>query len=91
MAAENALKGCLWFRSWCFNEAAANGRGKRVGGGAPGGRSWRFNEAAANGRGKPDLRDKCLADAGASMRPRRMAAENLADLGGGGDCGPELQ
>ena len=23
-----------------------------------------------------DLLDKCLADAGASMRPRRMAAEN---------------
>ena len=46
-----------------FNEAAANGRGKRP---IPrGSRSTRtrFNEAAANGRGKPftDLHDSALA------------------------------
>ena len=36
----------------------------------------RFNEAAANGRGKLSLRDLGRGGGGASMRPRRMAAEN---------------
>ena len=36
----------------------------------------RFNEAAANGRGKHGLHRVIGAGESASMRPRRMAAEN---------------
>ena len=59
-----------------FNEAAANGRGKRAGSrdGRPGRRG--FNEAAANGRGKHGPRKRPHRPPVASMRPRRMAAEN---------------
>ena len=35
-----------------------------------------FNEAAANGRGKPDPPTTAAPRPSASMRPRRMAAEN---------------
>ena len=61
----------------CFNEAAANGRGKRPR--AAGGRfgAAGFNEAAANGRGKPRrVHELAHPQLAASMRPRRMAAEN---------------
>ena len=65
-----------------FNEAAANGRGKRRRLHSPRDRlANRFNEAAANGRGKhlpqPPNRPH---HAVASMRPRRMAAENRAGV-----------
>jgi hypothetical protein len=41
--------------------------------------NWlRFNEAAANRRGKPpDSRNKVVSIVPASMRPRRIAAENF--------------
>ena len=59
-----------------FNEAAAHGRGKfhlvRFA-------TWRrprFNEAAAHGRGKCPSRFGDVPLPFASMRPRRMAAEN---------------
>ena len=59
-----------------FNEAAANGRGNRTAPRRSGPNAPCFNEAAANGRGnhayhKPN---PCVCG-GASMRPRRMAAE----------------
>ena len=56
--------------------------------GEVGGRNGRFNEAAANGRGNPDGGD--VVDAGvvgASMRPRRMAAEIAPRLGEGAEVG----
>ena len=60
----------------CFNEAAANGRGKRYGYRLAVGEDRGFNEAAANGRGKRvQISYKGEAKL-ASMRPRRMAAEN---------------
>ena len=53
MAAENALRcASLIDPSLGFNEAAANGRGKRACGGSAAPAQKRFNEAAANGRGK---------------------------------------
>ena len=59
-----------------FNEAAANGRGNRPWQPWQPSRGRRFNEAAANGRGNLEAdRDAVGVDAGASMRPRRMAAE----------------
>ena len=85
----------------CFNEAAANGRGKRRRPRGLGSRPPSFNEAAANGRGKrrvymicanawPCFNEAAANGRGkrtcarrarvvrtrASMRPRRMAAEN---------------
>ena len=61
----------------CFNEAAANCRGKLGSmGSTPRGRI-RFNEAAANCRGKRRRAAGLGAvPAGASMRPRQIAAEN---------------
>ena len=67
----------------CFNEAAAHGRGKRQ---APEVRPRdvaRFNEAAAHGRGKRKMPGDYLKPKRASMRPRRMAAENSADMRSG--------
>ena len=60
-----------------FNEAAANGRGKLLRERPHAPPLARFNEAAANGRGKPlkPMLTPCRPRA-ASMRPRRMAAEN---------------
>ena len=60
-----------------FNEAAAHGRGKRPNDGLPLGIGVRFNEAAAHGRGKHHAVEGALfGGCVASMRPRRMAAEN---------------
>jgi hypothetical protein len=41
-----------------------------------------FNEAAANGRGKPRAKITIPWTDPASMRPRRMAAENPMDVEG---------
>ena len=60
-----------------FNEAAAHGRGKRRGVRGAGLGSGRFNEAAAHGRGKPSRKAWTRPPRRASMRPRRMAAENF--------------
>ena len=61
-----------------FNEAAANGRGKPTNMLTEGPSMVRFNEAAANGRGKrPCAGRGARATPRASMRPRRMAAENV--------------
>ena len=64
-----------------FNEAAAHGRGKRRAAGNAGDVRPGFNEAAAHGRGKRG--EGCgggPSHRGASMRPRRMAAENFGDV-----------
>ena len=54
MAAENGGGGLSQSQvDTRFNEAAANGRGKRPSPSARRRGSRRFNEAAANGRGKP--------------------------------------
>ena len=60
-----------------FNEAAAHGRGKRTGERRLEVDARSFNEAAAHGRGKREQKaaEREQKDA-ASMRPRRMAAEN---------------
>ena len=60
-----------------FNEAAAHGRGKRLpdDGLTDEVRSG-FNEAAAHGRGKHAVDGYPRPAGPASMRPRRMAAEN---------------
>ena len=57
MAAENNISICEFTcLSACFNEAAANGRGKLLERGVSCcSSSSRFNEAAANGRGKRRL------------------------------------
>ena len=60
-----------------FNEAAAHGRGKHRRRRRRAARLPRFNEAAAHGRGKrPSPQRRARAHGPASMRPRRMAAEN---------------
>ena len=77
MAAENWIaQGPCSEHDIRFNEAAAHGRGKLRG------RSFfrsvllSFNEAAAHGRGKLRGSSNSVIDPRASMRPRRMAAEN---------------
>ena len=60
-----------------FNEAAAHGRGKRLWRWAPNPAHGCFNEAAAHGRGKRRQHVHRAAPDAASMRPRRMAAENI--------------
>ena len=107
MAAENAAGPAYAPRAGgCFNEAAANGRGKHTPCAAPPPRRGRrfneaaangrgklckkrpahrarrgFNEAAANGRGKHAQRlMELLVGGAASMRPRRMAAENRSGV-----------
>ena len=78
MAAENRnASDVSAIQSGGFNEAAAHGRGKRSSFVPQGNPECCFNEAAAHGRGKP--RRATAAPAArrrASMRPRRMAAEN---------------
>ena len=78
MAAENIRTGQRnAVGKWCFNEAAAHGRGKPSACLLEEVRRSGFNEAAAHGRGKHLRRSPArAAAAGASMRPRRMAAEN---------------
>ena len=60
-----------------FNEAAAHGRGKHAARSTARAGPHSFNEAAAHGRGKPGVRPGRGAAVLASMRPRRMAAENM--------------
>ena len=78
MAAENCVR-LLTGRDirTSFNEAAAHGRGKRPRITALYPTARGFNEAAAHGRGKhwPPVRHPGVP-VQASMRPRRMAAEN---------------
>ena len=63
----------------CFNEAAADDRGKPPRSMPPFEGAESFNEAAADDRGKPAGRlAGALGEAGASMRPRPMTAENRA-------------
>ncbi len=60
-----------------FNEAAAHGRGKRRSGCSTPSSASSFNEAAAHGRGKRPRPLRQIPGRRASMRPRRMAAENI--------------
>ncbi len=78
MAAENGSERMISpSRTLCFNEAAAHGRGKRRARRPLQAPVARFNEAAAHGRGKQEAaREEDAGKRAASMRPRRMAAEN---------------
>ena len=63
----------------CFNEAAADDRGKQTRGAIHAAEMRRFNEAAADDRGKHTmhLQNRSRAQRRASMRPRPMTAENM--------------
>ncbi len=77
IAAENPAATPTWIRTCAsFNEAAANRRGKLTCAPAATPTWIRFNEAAANRRGKLEAIKRFLGDGWASMRPRRIAAEN---------------
>ena len=60
----------------CFNEAAADDRGKRPAASTRARICSGFNEAAADDRGKLQPGKICRVQPGASMRPRPMTAEN---------------
>ncbi len=80
MAAENVARHlAVAERTVRFNEAAAHGRGKLMVNQAIGNLGNGFNEAAAHGRGKRRGRNRRDDGYQASMRPRRMAAENAEE------------
>ena len=80
-AAENGETTARWNCSATrFNEAAARCRGKLGGAGTLRVTAMGFNEAAARCRGKRVAHTTAGEMAGASMRPRPDAAENVAVL-----------
>ena len=78
MAAENTGTSDRRRCDQCFNEAAAHGRGKLQARQKVAMMEIGFNEAAAHGRGKQRTSADAARTEPASMRPRRMAAENEA-------------